>query len=116
MARLLGCAFVVGVAVWLAGGPRVSAAAVDCWKPVAPCTACHSRMLTRNYSDCAAKPWTPPPEAKELHSLNAARHYNVERHAGLMPWEIDGMATIKAACLSGSPARSNAAYGYVARG
>jgi cytochrome c5 len=67
MARLLGCAFVVGVGVWLACGPRVSAAAADCGKPVAPCTACHSPMLTQNYSDCAAKPWTAPPEAKELH-------------------------------------------------
>ena len=47
---------------------------------------------------------------------NAARHYNVELRAGLMPWESDGMATIKAAYLSGSPVRSNAAYGYVARG
>ncbi len=51
-----------------------------------------------------------------IFGLNAARHYNVELHAGLMPWEIDGMATIKAAYLTGSPARSNAAYGYVARG
>jgi hypothetical protein len=68
VARLLGCAFVVGVAVWLACGPRVSAAAVDCGKPVAPCTACYSPMLTQNYSHCAAKPWTPPPEAKELYS------------------------------------------------
>jgi hypothetical protein len=41
---------------------------------------------------------------------------NVELHAGVMPWEIDGMATIKAAYLSGSPARSNTAYGYVTRG
>jgi uncharacterized protein len=48
---------------------------------------------------------------------NAARHYKVElQHAGLTPWETDGMATIKAAYLKGSPARSNAAYGYVARG
>jgi predicted TIM-barrel fold metal-dependent hydrolase len=51
-----------------------------------------------------------------IFGYNAARHYNVELHAGLMPWETDGMATIKAAYLSGSPGRSNAAYGYVARG
>jgi cytochrome c5 len=25
-------------------------------------------MLTQNYSDCAAKPWTAPPEAKDLPS------------------------------------------------
>jgi hypothetical protein len=64
MARLLGCAFVVGVAVWLACGPRVSAVVVDSGQPVAPGTACHSPMLTQNYSDCATKPWRPPLEAK----------------------------------------------------
>lgn len=51
-----------------------------------------------------------------IFGYNAARHYNVELHAGLMPWETDGMATTKAAYLSRSPTRSNAAYGYIARG
>lgn len=68
MAHLLGCFLIVGVAVWLACGPRASAAAVDCGKPVLPCTACHNPMLTQTYSNCAAEPWTAPPEAKELHS------------------------------------------------
>ena len=51
-----------------------------------------------------------------IFGYNAARHYNLQLHAGLTPWETDRMGTIKAAYLSGSPARSNAAYGYVARG
>ena len=67
MAHLLSC-FLIGVAVLLACGPRASAAAVDCGKPVLPCTACHNPMLTQTYSNCAAEPWTAPPEAKELHS------------------------------------------------
>jgi uncharacterized protein len=51
-----------------------------------------------------------------IFGYNAARHYGVELHTGLMPWETDAMGRMKAAYLSGSPARSNAAYGYVARG
>jgi mono/diheme cytochrome c family protein len=68
MARLLDGPLIVGVAVWLACGPRASAAAADCRKPVAPCTACHNPMLTQNYANCAAQPWTAPPEANALHS------------------------------------------------
>jgi mono/diheme cytochrome c family protein len=68
MARLLDCFLIVGVAIWVVLGPSAAPAEVDCEKPVAPCTACHNPMLTLNYSNCAAKPWTAPPEAKELHS------------------------------------------------
>ena len=68
MARLFGRLIIIGVAVWLACGPRISASPVDCGKPVAPCTACHSPSLTQNYADCAAKPWTAPPEAKAMHN------------------------------------------------
>jgi cytochrome c5 len=68
MTRLRLCVLIVGMAVGLACGPRASAAAIDCGKPVAPCTACHSPTLTQNYSNCAAKPWTAPPAAKELHN------------------------------------------------
>jgi uncharacterized protein len=50
-----------------------------------------------------------------IFGYNAARFYNVELHAGLSPWENDGIATITAAYLSGAPERSNTAYGYVAR-
>jgi mono/diheme cytochrome c family protein len=66
MARLLGCCLIAAVCV--ACGTRVAAATVDCGKPVAPCTACHNPMLTQNYANCAATPWTAPPQAKELHS------------------------------------------------
>ena len=68
MARLLDCLLIVGAAGLVAFGPQVSDAAVDCGKPVAPCTACHSPTLTQNYSNCAAEPWTAPPEAKDLHN------------------------------------------------
>jgi predicted TIM-barrel fold metal-dependent hydrolase len=47
---------------------------------------------------------------------NAARLYKLEQHAELRPWETDRLAEIKAAYLSDAPARSNAAYGFVARG
>ena len=47
---------------------------------------------------------------------NAARFYRLDRHAELTPWEEDGIGRIKAAYLSDSPSRSNAAYGFVARG
>ena len=56
------------------------------------------------------------PVKSGIFGYNAARFYKVERHAGLMPWETDGLSRIKAAYLSGGPARSNTAYGYVARG
>lgn len=68
MTRLLACFLIVGAGVWVALGSRASAVEVDCGQPVAPCTACHSPMVTQNYSSCAAKAWTAPPEAKELHS------------------------------------------------
>ena len=51
-----------------------------------------------------------------IFGYNAARFYKVELHAGLMPWETDGLSQIRAAYLSNGPARSNTAYGYVARG
>jgi hypothetical protein len=56
------------------------------------------------------------PVKSAIFGYNAARFYNVELHAGLMPWETDGIAAIKTAYLSGSPQPSNTAYGYVARG
>ncbi len=56
------------------------------------------------------------PIKSAIFGYNAARFYRVELHAGLMPWESDGLATIKAAYLADSPERSNTAYGYVARG
>jgi uncharacterized protein len=56
------------------------------------------------------------PVKSAIFGYNAARFYGVELHAGLAPWESDGLGRIKAAYLSGSPERSNAAYGYVARG
>ena len=68
MVRFLGCFLILGVTVWLASGPRAPAAAVDCGKPVAPCTACHNPLLTQNYANCAANPWAAPPEAKERRS------------------------------------------------
>jgi hypothetical protein len=68
MARHFGFLLCAGAALWLACGPPASAAAVDCAKPVAPCTACHNPMLTQNYANCAATPWTAPPEARMLHS------------------------------------------------
>jgi cytochrome c5 len=68
MARLPGCFMIAALTAWLACGPQAAAASIDCRKPVAPCTACHSPMLTRNYANCAAQPWTAPPAAKELHS------------------------------------------------
>ncbi len=51
-----------------------------------------------------------------IFGTNAARFYKLERHAALTPWERDGLGRIKAAYLDDRPARSNAAYGYVARG
>jgi mono/diheme cytochrome c family protein len=68
MARLFVCLLIVSMAVKLACRPQASAETIDCGEPVAPCTACHSPMLTQNYSNCAAEPWTAPPGAKELHS------------------------------------------------
>jgi mono/diheme cytochrome c family protein len=67
MARLFLCLLIAGMAVG-----RAEAAAVDCAKPVAPCTACHSPMLTRNYANCAATPWTAPAAAKDAHTPLAA--------------------------------------------
>jgi uncharacterized protein len=51
-----------------------------------------------------------------IFGTNAARFYKLERHAELTPWEEDGLGRMKAAYLDDRPARSNAAYGYVARG
>jgi uncharacterized protein len=47
---------------------------------------------------------------------NAVRFYRLERHAELTPWEEDGLGKLKAAYLDDRPARTNTAYGYVARG
>lgn len=68
MARLFGSFLIAGVALWLSVCAPAPAAAVDCAKPVAPCTACHSPVLTQNYAKCAAQPWTAPPEARKLYS------------------------------------------------
>ena len=46
---------------------------------------------------------------------NSARLYKLDLRAELGPIDRDNMATIKAAYLDTAPARSNAAYGYVAR-
>jgi mono/diheme cytochrome c family protein len=67
MTWLIVCLLLAGMAVGRAG-----AAEVDCAKPVAPCTACHSPMLTANYANCAATPWAAPAAAKEVHSPLAA--------------------------------------------
>jgi mono/diheme cytochrome c family protein len=72
MARLLVCLLIAGTVFELVRGARAEAAAVDCGKPVAPCTACHNPMLTQNYAKCAATPWTAPAEAKQLRSTVAA--------------------------------------------
>jgi hypothetical protein len=53
---------------------------------------------------------------RAIFGYNAARFYGLDLHAGLAPWEADGLGRIKAAYLSGAPGRSNRAYGHVARG
>jgi uncharacterized protein len=51
-----------------------------------------------------------------IFGYNAARFYRLDLHADLAPLEKDRLSTIKAAYLQDTPARSNAAYGFVARG
>jgi hypothetical protein len=51
-----------------------------------------------------------------IFGTNALRFYKLQQHAALTPWDEDGLGRMKAAYLSDPPARSNAAYGYVARG
>jgi hypothetical protein len=51
-----------------------------------------------------------------IFGYNAARFYKLDLHAGLAPWESDGIARIKTAYLDEGGTRSNTAYGYVARG
>src|SRR6516164_8712816 len=50
-----------------------------------------------------------------IFGYNAAQFYKLDLHADLAPLENDRLATIKAAYLQDRPARSNAAYGYIAR-
>jgi mono/diheme cytochrome c family protein len=66
--RSIGWFMVAGWVAPIFFGPRAVAASVDCNKPVAPCTACHSPLLTRDYAMCLTQPWTAPASAKELKS------------------------------------------------
>jgi len=50
-----------------------------------------------------------------IFGYNAARSYKLDLRAELAPLKNDGIATLKTAYLEGSPARSNAAYGFIAR-
>jgi mono/diheme cytochrome c family protein len=73
MPRLLGSRLLLGFigSLWLGLGFGTSASAaepIDCAKPVAPCTACHSPLLTQHYASCAEQAWIAPPEAKTQHS------------------------------------------------
>jgi hypothetical protein len=56
------------------------------------------------------------PVKSAILGFNAARHYRLDLHAELGPMEGDGIARMKAAYLADPLERSNAAYGYVARG
>ncbi len=51
-----------------------------------------------------------------IFGYNAASFYRLELHAEAAPWQEDELGRIKAGYLQDAPARSNAAYGYVARG
>jgi len=50
-----------------------------------------------------------------IFGYNAARSYKLDLRAELALLKNDGIATLKTAYLEGSPARSNAAYGFIAR-
>jgi hypothetical protein len=63
---LIGCAAVL--VVMLATGRLGSADDVDCDKPIAPCTACHSAETTREYAKCLITRWVAPESAKEVKS------------------------------------------------
>jgi predicted TIM-barrel fold metal-dependent hydrolase len=56
------------------------------------------------------------PVKSAIFGYNAASFYRLQLHAETAPWHEDGLGRIKAGYLSDPPARSNAAYGYVARG
>jgi hypothetical protein len=62
-ACLIGCAAVLLLAAGLAVGDGI-----DCAKPIAPCTACHSADTTHEYAKCLATPWVAPESARVLQS------------------------------------------------
>ena len=51
-----------------------------------------------------------------IFGYNAARFYKLDLRAELPTMKEDGLAKLKAAYLQDRPARSNTAYGFVARG
>jgi predicted TIM-barrel fold metal-dependent hydrolase len=56
------------------------------------------------------------PVKTAIFGKNAANFYRLPQHAEAAPFEGDGLGRIKAGYLENGPARSNTAYGYVARG